>query len=441
MNIKRISALTWLLSLLLLCSFVLTACGGSGGSETGGTEVPTEEPTSAETLPEDTTPETEAPVEISCTFTVTDQDGIPLTDLSVSLTPDDGDPVTFKTDATGACTLSLYTGTYRISYETLPEGFLMDDSRLTLTADSKNVTIKMINNIPNGTEARPFPIVEETTTVTVPAGASYTYVLFNATNRILKIENTALTVTYKTETFEPDAEGTVSVPLTNESPRDPGYFTLNNTGDTDVEATVVIYAALGSLENPITVESLDQSITVAVPKETTVYYKWIATKSGVVMVTSDTENNHIFMANQTNSTVSYFTNGTYCEYINVTEGDVLQIAVACKDTSVASKDITFTLSAYTGAADDPIPVGKADARFTLVAGASFTYSSVERVETILLEGKNVKVTVNGEAYTAGEDGKLEITLTSDEEIQTFTVENLGENRQEISISLVAPQQP
>lgn len=438
MNIKSISALACLLSLFLAVSLVLSGCGGGG--ETEGTEAPTEAPTSDETVPADTTPETDAPVEVNCTVTVTDQDGTPLTDLSVTLTPENGEAITIKTDAVGVSVVSLYTGTYSISYESLPEGYLADDSSLTVAADSTAVTIKVINNISNGTEDRPFPIVDETTTVTIPAGASYTYVMFNATNRILNIENTTLTVTYKTVEYTPDAEGNISVPLTNESPRDPGYFTLNNKGDTDVEATVTVYATPGSMENPYTVESLDEYITAVVPKETTVYYKWVATKSGVLMVTSDTENNHIFMANQTNSTVSYFTDGTHCEYINVTEGDELQIAVACKDTSVDSTDVIFKLSAYAGTAEDPIPVGKAGARFTLAAGATCVYSSTERVETLLLEGKDVKVTVNGETYTPNEEGKLEINLNASDALLIFTVENLGESRQEISISLVAPPQ-
>ncbi len=441
MNFKKITGIA-LLCLLLCAAVTMSACNGSG--DTPSTEAPTDAPATEAPTELPTEAPTEPAVEVNCTITIMDQDGLTIPGVSFTLSGKQTlNAVECKTDETGKCTLTLTEGEYTVSIstETLPSGYLPDDSRLTVSADVTDYVLKVSNNNPNGTADRPFPIVEETTTVTVPAGASYTYVMFNAMDRTLKIENTTLTVTYKGTDYVPDESGNISVPLTNESPRDPGYFTLVNTTDADVEATVTIESTPGSMNNPFVVESLGEDITATVPKEAMVYYKWIATKTGVLMVTCESQANHISMTNMTNSTVSYFTNGTYCEYLNVTEGDEIQISVACTKTDVDSTDIIFKLTEHAGTAEDPIPVAKPEPRFTLAAGATYVFTTDGSIGTVSIEGKDLKVTVDGQTYTSSEEGKVEITFDGNGINATVSVENTGESRQEIKVSLTAPLQP
>lgn len=442
MNFKKITGMT-LLCLLLCVAMVMSACNGS--SKPHETEAPTDAPaTEAPTKAPTTEAPTEPLKEVACTITFKDQDGLVIPNVSFALTGKQASAgVEAKTDEAGSCTLTLTEGVYTVSVstETLPAGYLPDDTSLYITPDQADYVLKVSNNNPNGTADRPFPIVEETTVVNVPAGVSYTYVMFNALDRTLKIENTTLTVTYKNVDYVPDENGNISIPLTNESPRDPGYFTLVNTTEADVETTVTIESTPGSINNPFVVEALGENITATVPKETTVYYKWTATKTGVLMVTCENKANHISMTNMTNSTVSYFTDGSYCEYLNVTEGAEIQISVACTKTDVASNDIVFKLTEHAGTAEDPIPVGKPEARFTLAAGATYVLSADGSIGTVYVEGKDLRVTVDGQTYTSNEEGKVEITFDGNGVEGTVIVENTSESRQEINVSLISPPQP
>ena len=442
MNFKKITALVALLCLLLSSAVTLSACGDKGNTPT--TEAPTDAPaTEAPTEAPATEAPTEPAVEVNCTISFMDQDGLTIPNVSFTLSGKEIlTTVEGTTDGEGNCTLTLTEGVYTVSVstETLPSGYLPDDTSLTVTPDVTDYVLKVSNNNPNGTADRPFPVVEEITTVTIPAGTSYTYVMFNAMDRTLNIENTTLTVTYKDVEYTPDENGNISISLTNESPRDPGYFTLTNKTDAEVEATVNIESTPGSMNNPFVVETLGEDITVAVPKETTVYYKWIATKTGVLMITCDNPANHISMTNMTNSTVSYFTDGSYCEYLNVTEGDEIQISVSSTKTDVDSTELTFKLTEHAGTVEDPIHVGKPEAHFTLAAGATNAFTADGSIAAVCIEGDDLKVTVDGQTYTSGEEGKVEITLDANAENVTFTVENLSDSRQEITVSLTAPQQ-
>ncbi len=441
MNMKKITGMIALLCLLLSAAMTLSACGGN--SDTPATEAPTEAPATETPTEAPTEAPTEPLAEVNCSITIMDQDGVAIPNVSFTLLGKQTNAVEGKTDEAGNCTLTITEGEYTVSIstETLPSGYLPDDNSLTVTPGTTEYVLKVNNNNPNGTADRPFPIVEETTVVTVPAGTSYTYVMFNAVDRTLKIENTTLTVTYKNEDYTPDENGNISIPLTNESPRDPGYFTLTNTTDADVEATVTIESTPGSVNNPIIVEVLGEDITAIVLKETTVYYKWTATKTGVLMVTCENTANHISMTNLTNSTVSYFTDGSYCEYLNVTEGDEIQIAVACTKTDVDSTDLIFKLTEHAGTAEDPIPVAKSQSRFTLAAGATYAFTADGSIGTICIEGNALKVTVDGQTYTSNEEGKVEITFDGNGENALVAVENTSDSRQEITVSLIAPQQP
>lgn len=439
MNMKKSAALIILLCLLSCGALLLSACDGQGseqGTDAPVTDTPTEEPTK----PEETTPETQPPVEVDCTVTILDQDGTVMPLLAFILTSRaDGTTLQATTDEVGKAALTLTAGTYTVSYEALPEGYLADTATLTVAEDTAALTVQVMNNIPNGSADRPFVIVDETTTVTIPAGASVTYVTYGAVDRTFHMSDAALTVTYLEVEYTPDAEGKITVPLVSDGPRDPAYLTLTNASDTDVTGTFTIEADLGSLNNPILVETAGEAVTATVPKDATVYYKWIATKDGVLMVLSETPNNHISMTNLNTSVNSYFTDGTACEYIAVSVGDEVLVAVASKDTTVDSHDVTFSLSDHTGKIDDPVPVKKDTVILAHQAAEGRVYSYEGNATLMTVKGEGVTVTVGDATYEADAEGKIEITLPADGQPTVFTITNPSETRQEITVSLTAPE--
>ena len=444
MNFKKLTASLLLMSLLTASAVAFSSCGSNETEKT--TEAPaTEASTILETQPEETEPATEATVEVACNLTVTDQDETPISNVTAYLTHKNGQlaQIAVQLDENGQATVTLLTGAYTVTYENLPEGHLPDDNTLTVAEGTTDYALKVLNNIPNGTAEKPFSITAETTEVKIPAKTSYTYVMFNAMDRTIVIENTTLKVSYKSVEYAPDENGTVSVFLTNESPRDPGYFTLVNEGDAEVEATVNIVSTPGSMVNPHVIEALNENVVATVPKSSIVYYKWTATQTGVLMLASATPNNYIAMSNLANSTVSYFTNGGDATYLNVTAGDEILISVASTKTDVDSTEITFALSEHAATAESNIPVLEGEFAFTLTAGASYTFTTTEGiiVGTLQVKGQGIKVTFNGEILVPDEKGIVDIQVTGEGKNLIFTVENQTAERQEIFVTAVSALQP
>ena len=444
MNFKKLIAGLLLMSLLTASAVAFSSCSSNEAEKT--TEAPaTEASTPAETQPEETEPATEATVELACNLTVTDQDGTPIPNATAYLSHKNGQlaQIAVQLDENGKATVTLATGAYTVTYENLPEGHLPDDTTLTVAYGTADYTLKVLNNIPNGTAERPFTVTDETTEVKIPAKTSYTYVMFNAMDRTIVIENTTLKVSYKSVEYAPDENGTVSVLLTNESPRDPGYFTLVNEGDAEVSATVNIQATAGSMNNPYVIEALGENVVATVPKSATVYYKWTATQTGVLMLTSLTPNNYIAMSNLANSTVSYFTNGEVATYLNVTAGDEILISVASTKTDVDSMEITFKLTEHTATVEDSIPVWEGEFAFTLTAGASYSFTTAEGVSVgaLQVKGQGIKVTFNGEILEPDEKGIVDILVTGEGKNLNLTVENQSSERQEITVSIIGALQP
>lgn len=426
------------LCLLLSAGTLLTACSGQGNVQE--TETPTEAPTEAPTeIESETEAATEAPAEVTCTLTFADQDGTPMAALAVKLTTANGKTVDATTDEVGKCTVTLLEGKCSVSYDALPEGYLADDTAITVSKDTAEYTVKIMNNIPNGTMDRPFIIVDESTAVSIPAGTSYVYVTYGAQERSFVMSGATLTVTYMDVEYTPDAEGGIRIPLISDGPRDPAYLTLTNSTDATVEAIFTIEADPGSLNNPHVVENLGEAVTATVPKETTVYYQWTATKTGVLMVVSETEKNHITMTNMNTSVNSYYTDGSYCEYLAVTEGDVVQIAVACKDTSVDSTDIVFTLNAYAGTAEEPVPLGKDTVTLGLKAGGSCVYSYAGTATTLTVNSKGITLSCGDTIFEPDGDGVITLSLAGNGETVILTFENVTDSRTEFTLELTSPE--
>lgn len=431
-NFKKNAGMAALLSLLLCAAMALSSCGGeeSGNETEASTQGATEPITVGES--EEVT---EAPVEVSCIFTVKDQDGLTVSDVTLELQQNGVTVFSTTTDGEGKATCKINTGSYVVKFTTVPEGYSGDDVTIDIAEDTAAMELAIRNVTPNGEADRPFIIVEDTTEVELPAGGTYHYMLYSGMNRIITVENANVTIRYKDTDYAPDENGKIEVPLQSEGPRDPVSFSLSNTTDAAMTVTVKIESVLGSIDNPIEIPSLDTTLTVNVPKEGTVYHKWTATGTGILMVYSDTDVNNITLTNTVTSAVSYFTDGTPCEYITVSEGDeiIVNIAATVRDSAV---DVSFRLSFYAGNAETPVPVAKDKVAFNYRAGASYTFTYTAPADAgkkaLVIEGVNAQLVLGSQTYTPDENGKIQVTLTeSAEQTVTFTLTNSGESAGEI----------
>ncbi len=329
------------LSVILVLLLALTACGGNENTDT---------------KPEGTTagsPVTEAPTEapipkVEVTLTVQDQDATPIPDAVVTILPADetAESATLTADAEGSITVTLPEGEYTVRFDVLPEYVLGIETPLTVAVGMEPVILSVTDNTPNGSEERPFVISEDTATITVPAGATYHFTLFGGNNRTLTVENANAEITYKETVYTPNESGKIEVRMSTDNPRDPSFFALTNKGEEACEMTVIILSDPGAMDNPIVIANLGEAVTANVPQDGMVYYKWIATSTGTLTVTSTDAINNISLNNLTTSQVSNFTEGKESETLTVSEGDEITVVVAVLggDKSVEFNTVTFTLT-------------------------------------------------------------------------------------------------
>ena len=341
MNMNRIRKNTCLFAVIAMLLVALVACGSNQTTETGPDE-------SNSTTPV-TVIETEKPIQkVDVVLKVQDQDGNPVSDAVITLIPvqETVESATLTADNEGTMSVSLPVGEYTVRFDVLPEFVLGIETPLTVSPEMEPVTLTVTDNTPNGSEDRPYVITDDTTTVTVPAGTTYHFTLFGGNNRTLTVENPHAEITYKETVYQPNETGRIEIRMSTENPRDPSFFALTNTGSEDCEMTVIILSDPGAMDNPIAVEALGVTITATVPQEGMVYYKWTATASGTLTVTSNDAINNISLNNLTTSQVSNFTEGRESETLVVAEGNEITIVVSVLggDKNAEFNTVSFILT-------------------------------------------------------------------------------------------------
>lgn len=331
-----------LLLLVALSVIALAACDKGNPADTTAqdTAAPTEAPTEAPTQP--------AVEKVSVTLVIKDQDGNVMPEAVITLLPADeaGESATLTANEEGSITVSLPEGDYTVRFDILPEYVLGIDAPLTVTAGMEPVVLEVTDNTPNGSTERPFVINEDTITLTVPAGVTYNFTLFGGYNRTLTVKDAGVEVIYKDETIAPDANGEIAVRIVTDSPRDHAYFALTNKSGDTREITVTIVSDPGTMENPIAIEALGESITANVPQDGMVYYKWTATAAGTITVSSVDTINNICINNLTTSQVSDFSGGDESISLTVSAGDEITVVVSVigGDKQAETQPVTFTVS-------------------------------------------------------------------------------------------------
>ena len=338
---KKLTLIAALLLILTLTAGGLTACDSKDpvDSTDPETTAPTEEaPTEAPT---------DAPAQkVQVSLTVKDQDGNPMAEAVVTILPanGEGESATLTADNEGKLSVSLPEGEYTVRFDVLPEYVLGIDTTLTVTAGMEPVTLEVTDNTPNGSEERPFVVSDDSLTVQIPAGTTYHFTLFGANNRTLTYTNTDVILTYKDETYQPNADGLVELRMSTDSPRDPSFFALTNNGGAETEVALQILSDPGAMDNPIVIETLGEAIVAAVPQDGMVYYKWTATATGIFTVSSADAINNISINNLTTSRVSEYSAGAESVRLEVSEGDEITVVVSVigGDKQAEFQNVTFT---------------------------------------------------------------------------------------------------
>ncbi len=168
---KHISRFASLLAVGLLTAALLTGC--DGGND----------------LPDDTHPNTEAPTEaptevttMSCTVTVVDYEGKPMSDVVVSVLKDGEEVKKNVSKADGTVKFTLDPDTYEVSAASTAGDFYFDTKSALLSSEATELTLTLYNKAnedhavtiwPAGGEKHALPVSEGATFIELDGGMTY----------------------------------------------------------------------------------------------------------------------------------------------------------------------------------------------------------------------------------------------------------------------------
>lgn len=297
----------------------------------------------------DETPEQPVVTTNDVTFIVKLDDGTVLSGAKFAIVRGES-RIDLESDANGKASATLERLAYSIEYDTdtLPEFCMPDTFGFKVEEGTNEVTLIVIDNTPNGTELKPFPILESEIAVNIGAGQELIYIYRGNSMKILSLDNADIIVKCLDEERTATAENPIYV-----VPTDIGEVTrivLKNPTNEEISCTLHFDAKPGSSENPIEVD--ESGATVTVNSETFVYYSFTATKDGVITLNCDNERNNITLTRILENDVPEVkqTFGLSSISMEVKEGDVITIGVSALEANDnhQNKDynieISFTIS-------------------------------------------------------------------------------------------------
>ena len=321
---------------------------------------------------------------------------------------------------------NIVLGTYTVTfdYDTIPSGCLPVTNSVEIKRDSTTVELSIIDNNPDGTAAKPFFISENVTAYSIEPGAEVFFRYRGSEMKILTVENAAITVTYKEETYAPE-NGVVTLSITNQI-GDMAGFSLKNTSSEKVEGSFTLISPLGSMENPIAIT--ENSFSVTVPAESAIYYSYTAEKDGVLTVGSTNPLNNISLVNLTTNAVTSFSAGGRMTFMKVTAGDVVRIAVSSTDAE-NEVVIDVTVSLNEGSETDPVELLPGELKMSIAPGESVSFAA-QVGATISFDSLAIGVSGGVE----GEDGTY--TVVGEGESTVITFKNSGIADEELELEVV-----
>lgn len=373
---------------------------------------------------------TEPDPRVEFTVTVVDEAGAPMVGVDVSILSNGDNAGGGKTDSSGKVTLTALPGEYMVMVDGLPEYWYAGVSDINLSKDNKAFTVTAFNNTPDGSAAHPFFIGDDEATFAIPKDASYHFTV-KGMNRTLKVYNSEAKVIFDGNEYFANADGVIEVFIAGTSDT---YaltpFVIVNLSESENDVRVYFESPKGSNANPYEA-SLNTQITVSVPKEETVYYKWVSTGAGILTLTTESKGSYVMLQKLFPTINTGYTQGAESIYMYVSEGDEIMIPVA-STLQGDTNDVVFTLT-LSGATDtEPMPVGPGKITVKFSTGATYYYVYRGEGANASLRAANVSVTVNGTEISP-EGGYVRFALV---EGDLISITNTADGNEDITLNVL-----
>ena len=223
----------------------------------------------------------------------------------------DNSKTDLETGDDGKATVNVAVGEYdlELDSETLPEMHFPDTYKWTLDISESVTSLEVVveNIAPDGTLEKPYYFSvndENEASVTVPASATVYYELRNISGASLFIQTQGVEVVYSGTTYTYDAQkGYVEVPLAKTDTNSRAKFALVNKEDAEITINAILQAPEGSQENPIELTATGNVETHVAGREST-YFKWVATETGVLQITSESILGDVVLRNNNTNQVT-----------------------------------------------------------------------------------------------------------------------------------------
>ncbi len=223
----------------------------------------------------------------------------------------DNSKTDLETGDDGKATVNVAVGEYDLELDgdSLPEMHFPDKYSWTLDISESVTSLEVIieNVAPDGTLEKPYYFAvsdDNEASATLPANATVYYELRNLSGASLFIQTQGVEVVYSGTTYTYDTQkGYVEVPLAQTDTNSRVKFALVNKTNAELTINAVLQAPLGTQDNPIVLTETGDIETQIVGTEST-YYKWVATASGVLQITSESELGDVVLKNNTNNQVT-----------------------------------------------------------------------------------------------------------------------------------------
>ncbi len=258
-------------------------------------------------------------------------------------------------------------------------------------------------------------------TVMISAGETVHYQL-KTSGTYLYIENENASVTYNGREYRAE-NGVVKVEL----PADDGVsvpLKIKNVGTEACQFTVRIQDALGTVDNPVILDSIRAfSVNLTEGDTDGIYLLWIANRTGTLKLS---------LLEKANADIIVMVNGASCQLsegslqMDIKENDeVLLQVIAGADDAGNLPAMEVTAGGYVAQREilKITNLPKEEETVVIPAGESAFYSiTINKNKVLTIANAAVKVVYNGITYTADAEGMLSLLLTdSGAEVEIYNI--------------------
>ena len=294
--------------------------------------------------------------EVTVGFTVKDNEGNTLSDITVILTPmKEGENSSYSavSGEDGTLELTLPVGDYFVIYDYDIDAvgyYLTDTSEVTVAKNTEALELYLINNNPDGTPEKPFSLSAGENAVIIPADTAYNYIVYRAVDLFVTVECDGAKVIYRDNEYLPE-DGVIIFDLLGEDTNSTESFAVENVSGGELTVKITVNSLPGTSGNPYAIEELGVEITKSdITSEDIIYYSYVAEKSGMLALSIISENSRVSMLNTSNSiAASTASEEATVIHLEVMEG--VEIIIDISTSLLEGATVTFVLDYVDEAVD------------------------------------------------------------------------------------------